>query len=61
MGYKVADRFRKNELSVKPGGYIVEVEYHDGRRFEYDKVKYPNAYIKKLLLNPKVKLAKIKS
>ena len=51
MGFKVADRFRKNKLSLKPGGVTVVVEYTDGRRLSYDRIKYPESYIRKLKHN----------
>jgi hypothetical protein len=44
-GFKVGQQYRTNELSFKPGGYTVVVEEIGGRRFEYDKIKYPNRYI----------------
>ena len=52
---------RTNELSHKPGGCVVVVVYHDGRRFEYDDIKDAEAYIKKTKrVNPEVIDAYIK-
>ncbi len=61
MAMYVSDKYRKNRLSLIPGGYTVVVEYITGRRFEYDKVKDPDAYIKKLKRNKDVKDAWIKN
>lgn len=41
----VADQFRKNELSLKPGGSSVSVIYSDGSQKVYTKVKNPKAYV----------------
>lgn len=57
---KVADQFRTNELSFRPGGYNVIVVYKDGKIREYDKVKYPKRYIDKILKNPQVMEAYVK-
>jgi hypothetical protein len=57
---KVLDNFRTNELSLIPGGYTVVVEMKDGKQFEYDKIKRPNAYIRATLRNDEVKRAWIK-
>jgi len=54
MGFKVGQKYRKNELSFKPGGYIVEVQMKNGRRFSYDKIKYPRRYIEIAKRNPEV-------
>jgi hypothetical protein len=43
---KVADNYRTNALSLKPGGYVVKVSHADGKVFVYDKVKKPGAYLK---------------
>ena len=53
-GFKVGDKYRTNELSLRPGGYTVIVEEHDGKRYSYDKIKYPRAYIRKVLLGQHV-------
>lgn len=60
MVFKVGDQYRTSELSLRPGGYTVIVTYNDGRIYEYDKVKNPHAYIRKLEKNPSVKSASIK-
>lgn len=46
-GYYVADSFRTNHLSMKPGGYTLKVVYSDHFRL-YDKIKYPKAYIDRI-------------
>ena len=58
---KVADQFRTNELSFRPGGYTVVVVYKTGKSLEYDKVKYPQRYISRILQNPNVAEAFVKS
>jgi len=64
MGFKIKDEFRKNSLSLYPGGCTVIVEYHESAQpplvREYDKIKYPGAYIAMTLKNPKVKDAYVK-
>lgn len=53
---KVADEFRKNSLSIIPGGSIVYAEYHVSPRYRsYDKIKDVPAWIREALLDPKVK------
>ena len=42
---RVADEFRTNPLSLKPGGSIVTVVFSDGRMLDYDKVKSPKRYV----------------
>lgn len=41
----VHERFRTNELSLRPGGYTVTVIYSDGSQRIYNNVKNPKAYI----------------
>jgi hypothetical protein len=41
----VHERFRKNYLSLKPGGYSVTVVYSTGTQRIYNNVKNPKAYI----------------
>jgi hypothetical protein len=45
---KVADQYRTNPLSLKPGGYTVKAIHETGKTFVYDKVKNPGAYIKSM-------------
>ena len=40
----VKDEFRTNQLSLQPGGYTVTVQYADGTKMSYDKVKDPRRY-----------------
>jgi hypothetical protein len=47
-GIKVHDQYRKNPLSLEPGGVDVSVVMRDGFRLVYDKVKNPAKYIGKL-------------
>ena len=58
--FKVSDPYRTNPLSVEEGGVTVMVQLTDGKIREYDKIKMPWAYMKKLKLNPLVKNAWIK-
>ena len=46
---KVGDEFRTNPLSNKPGGSTVRVTFKDGSWRDYDKVKHPKSFIKKIL------------
>lgn len=49
----VKDKFRKNPLSLEPGGHEVTLIYADGFSQTYDKVKSPKAFIAKVSDNPK--------
>jgi hypothetical protein len=42
---RVGDEFRTNSLSLTPGGSLVSVTYQGGAVKEYDKVKFPRAYV----------------
>ncbi|NJO88903.1 MAG: hypothetical protein HC831_08060 [Chloroflexia bacterium] len=48
MSYRVKDSYRTNPKSIIPGGLSIFVRMADGRVFEYDKIKNPLAYIRKL-------------
>jgi hypothetical protein len=48
MAIKVKDEFRKNELSLEPGGSVVRVLHRNGKEMIYDKVKNPSAYCRRL-------------
>lgn len=48
MGFKVGDSFRNSPLSKKPGGVTVCVKELNGSVYEYDKIKYPYAYMRKV-------------
>jgi len=37
--------YRTNELSQKPGGFVVQVTRQDGKRISYPNVKNPKMYI----------------
>jgi hypothetical protein len=43
---RVKDQYRKNPLSLQPGGHEVTVFYQNGFKRVYDKVKHPEAFIK---------------
>ena len=44
---KVGDNHRTNPLSHKPGGDEVRITFVSGLYRDYDKVKYPQAFIEK--------------
>ena len=44
----VKDKYRTNPLSLTPGGSSVTVTFSDGFSQTYDKVKFPNAFIRKI-------------
>jgi len=43
-GYYVGDKFRRNHLSLKPGGSTIKVIYENHFKV-YDKIKYPVKYM----------------
>lgn len=45
---KVEDKYRTNPHSLVPGGFVVEIHTNDGKVMIYDKVKNPEAYIKRI-------------
>jgi len=45
----VHERFRTNELSLRPGGYSVTVVYSNGTQRVYNNVKNPKAYINSIM------------
>lgn len=45
MAFRVADEYRENPMSLRPGGYTVFVKGSNGKVLEYDKVKMPWRYI----------------
>jgi len=57
---KVRDEYRSNDLSHTPGGVTVVVKLTNGKTREYDKIKYPNRYIDKVILKDDVEDAWIK-
>jgi hypothetical protein len=59
MALIVGDQYRKNPLSLVPGGCSVMVEFKDGNVLIYDNIKSPYAYIQKLMKNPDVRTASI--
>jgi hypothetical protein len=44
----VKDKYRTNPLSLTSGGSSVTVTFSDGFSQTYDKVKFPNAFIRKI-------------
>ena len=46
---RVGDEFRTNGLSLTPGGSLVTVTYRNGTVREYDKVKFPRAYVGRIV------------
>ena len=48
---KVGDKYRTNALSYVPGGVTVCVMHPRGNVKEYTKVKYPKAFMKKIIEN----------
>lgn len=50
----VKDEFRKNDLSLTPGGSVVTVIMVDGKKYSYDKVKNVNAYSEKMKKDARV-------
>lgn len=46
---KVADEFRTNELSTKPGGSVVTIRYSNRSDMMYDKIKSPKRYVKSII------------
>ncbi len=44
----VSDQFRKNNLSLTPGGSEVSITFKDGKTLVYDKIKNPRAYVQSL-------------
>lgn len=45
---RVSDQYRTNPLSLKPGGCEVIVVFENGKRFIYDKIKKPQAYVRNI-------------
>jgi len=52
--YRVADKYRTNDLSLKDGGVTVCVLHFNGDTLEYDKIKYPSAFMRKINEDQKV-------
>ena len=51
---KVEDDYRKNELSLEPGGIELTVVYKDGSRRVYDKIKNIKAYASRAMTDQTV-------
>ena len=45
---KVDDKYRTSPHSLVPGGCVVEIHTKDGKVMIYDKVKNPEAYIRRI-------------
>ena len=54
MSIKVSDDYRKNELSLYPGGSEIKITYQNGKVLIYDKIKNVDLYCKKLLHNKNI-------
>jgi len=57
--YKVGDKWRKNPLSLKPGGVRVFVKFNSGFIKVYDKVKHAKAFISKIKESNNTDISKI--
>ncbi len=44
-------QYRKNPLSLTDGGVVVSIERGDGFRLDYPNIKYPQAYVRKVVAN----------
>lgn len=55
----VDDYFRRNLLSLAPGGCTLSIEYSDKNTYTYDKVKNPVAYINQTFRNNGRPISKI--
>ena len=55
----VKDKYRKNPLSLQPGGHTVHVVFEDGFEQVYDKVKYPKSYISRISAESGRKIVKV--
>jgi hypothetical protein len=49
----VKDAYRKNPLSLQPGGHQVTIVYKSGVKKIYDKIKSPKLFIEKIESNKK--------
>ncbi len=49
--WHVGNEYRTNSLSHEPGGEAVYVYLNSGQILEYDRIKYPDAYIGKIVSN----------
>lgn len=49
MTHLVNDDYRKNDLSLIPGGTSLTIHHKDGRKLTYDKIKNVHAYAKKAM------------
>jgi hypothetical protein len=56
---KVGDQFRKNKLSLAPGGSTITVILKSGKVLEYDKVKNVEAYCNHLVKSGNIKTIKV--
>lgn len=56
---KVGDSFRKNQLSLTPGGATITVTLKSGKVLEYDKIKNVEAYCNHLIKQGNIKMVKL--
>ncbi len=54
MPIKVKDQYRKNELSLTPGGSEVTTILKNGKSITYDKIKSVDKYCSRLKSDPMV-------
>jgi hypothetical protein len=52
-GYYISDEYRTNSKSLVPGGWDVEVEFHNNEKRIYSNIKNTEAYAKHILANDK--------
>jgi hypothetical protein len=50
----VKDEYRKNELSLEPGGATLTLVHRSGERRTYDKIKSVPAYVKRAQADPEI-------
>jgi hypothetical protein len=54
MSIKVNDEYRRNDLSLSPGGSDVTTIMSNGKKLIYDKIKYVEKYCARLKKDPLV-------
>lgn len=54
MSIKVKDEYRRNDLSLSPGGSEVTTIMSNGKKLVYDKIKSVSSYCARLKNDPKV-------
>lgn len=54
MSLKVKDEYRKNELSLNPGGSTITTIMSNGKKLAYDKIKSVAKYCARLKNDPQI-------